>query len=341
MSGAPPLQILVVDDNPDDRVLVRREAESLFPEAEVREAGSRSEFENAIESGPYDLLVTDLQLRWGSGRDVVRRVQATFPECAIIMFTDSGDEMIAVELMKAGLEDYVVKSARQLPRLRTSMRIAIDHHRNRSALSERERQLAAALAHREVIVRELHHRVKNNFQTITSLLELRAKTKGGALAAELYELAGRMRALAAVQSRIYGSDYPDRVDFASTLTDISTELARAHGDDRTNVIRAFDGQLELEAGRAIPVALLCYEIILNAFKHAWPDHRSGTLTIELRTADSEPEIRVCDDGIGFRQDERPKGFGSRLMRLLAAEARAVVEIHSQPPNGTMATVRLQ
>jgi two-component sensor histidine kinase len=257
------------------------------------------------------------------------------------MFTDSGDEMTAVGLMKAGLDDYVVKSARQLPRLRASMKIATDYSLNRSALSEREHQLAAALAHRDVIVRELHHRVKNNLQTITSLLELRARSKGGELAAELEDLAARMRALAAVQLRIYESESLDRVDFASTLRDISSELVRVRGDGRINLVHDFAGRLDLDVGRATPLALLSYEFILNALKHAWPNERTGKMLIALKANGGKPEIRICDDGVGPLEGEVSKGVGSKLMRLLAAEARVVVDIHRQPSKGTAVTLRLQ
>ena len=210
-----PKRILIVDDNPDDRALVCREAHMLFPGAELREAGSRDEFERAARDGAYDLVVTDLELKWGNGREVLTEVRAEHPGCAVIMFTDSGDEMTAVELMKAGLDDYVVKSTRQLPRLRASMKLATDQAQSRSELSKRERQLKAALAQQELVVRELHHRVRNNIQTIISLVELRARTAEEPLASELAEIGSRMRAIAAVQSRIYNTETLDRVDLTT------------------------------------------------------------------------------------------------------------------------------
>ena len=127
------MRILLVDDNPDDRALVRREAEALFPEAELLEAGSRDDFEAAMQAARYELVVTDLHLNWGNGREIVSTVRQNYPDCAIVMFTGTGDEMTAVELMKSGLDDYVVKAARQLPRLRASMNLAVQNARQRSA----------------------------------------------------------------------------------------------------------------------------------------------------------------------------------------------------------------
>src|SRR5579875_2798600 len=103
MTARRPTRILVVDDNPDDRALVRREAEALFPAAEVHEAGSREDFEAAVQREGYELVVTDLYLQGGNGREIVSVVRQQHPDCAIVMFTGTGDEMTAVELMKSGL----------------------------------------------------------------------------------------------------------------------------------------------------------------------------------------------------------------------------------------------
>jgi two-component sensor histidine kinase len=335
------IRVLLVDDDPDDRALVRRETEALYPHAEVREAGSREEFENAAASDGYDLIVTDLHLKWGNGREVLAVVRQASPNCAVVMFTGTGDEMTAVELMKAGLDDYVVKHARQLPRLRASMKLAVDNARNRSALSERERQLTTALAHKDMIARELHHRVKNNLQTIVTLLGLRARAKGGMIAAELDDLAGRMRALGKVQARIYEARALDQVDLAATLAEITTELVKIYGEGRIRLAADLDGPLELEVSRAMPLALLCYELLLNAMKYAWPNGGSGTLWVELKTENRVPELRIRDDGVGFDENCISRGFGSRLAPALAREAGAEIAITAGPGTGTTVRITLK
>ncbi len=334
------VRILTVDDEPDDRAMVRREAEAQFPGGEVVEAGSSEEVDAALAGPAPDLVVTDLELKWGTGREVLARVRDRLPGCPVIMFTDSGDEMTAVELMKSGLDDYVVKSARQLSRLGASMRIAVEGARSRGALSARERQLANALEHQQTIVRELHHRVKNNLQTITSLLELRARAKGEPLASELEDLAGRMRALAAVQSRIYETPALDQVDFAAVLGDMAGDLARIHGTGQVALSRDFDGPLSLDVARAMPLGLLCYEVLLNAFKHAWPLGRAGRLAVELRTHGGAPEVRIRDDGVGFVGGEVVQGLGTRLTRALAREANVEVDTRAEPGQGTTVVLRL-
>ncbi|MCY7280776.1 MAG: response regulator [Sphingomonas bacterium] len=334
------MRVLVLDDNADDRQLVLRELTALWPDVIAIEVSDLATFEEALDARAPDLVVTDLDLRWASGRDAFVTTKRRYPACPVVMFTGTGDETIAVEMMKSGLDDYVVKSPRQMLRLRASLRIAVETAATRNALSEREAQLMALVAHQDTIARELHHRVRNNLQMITSLLHLRARQVDAVTRGHLQEMAGRMEALASVQSRIYDSEALDRVDFRATLSDIAEGLSDAFGGDHIGLDRDFDGPLELEISRAMPLGLLCYEVILNALKHAWPQAQRGKLTVELRTQGAYPEVRICDDGAGFEERSVTEGLGTRLVRSLATEAKAEVMTLSKPGDGTTVTLRL-
>ncbi len=334
-----PMRVLVIDDNPDDRQLVLRELNALWPGVIAVEVNDLATFEAALEARPPDLVVTDLDLRWTNGRDVFVATKQRYPACPVVMFTGTGDETIAVELMKAGLDDYVVKSPRQMPRVRASLRMAVEIGTSRNALSEREAQLTALAAHRDIIARELHHRVKNNLQMITSLLHLRARQVDDVTRGHLQDMAGRMEALALVQAHIYDAEGLNQVDFRASLSEIVEGLSNTIGGDHISLDRDFDGPLELGIGRAMPLGLLCYELTLNALKHAWPQGQRGRLTVELRTG-AHPEVRIRDDGAGFEEASVTKGLGSRLVRSLATEARAEVLTSSKPGDGTTVTLRL-
>ena len=336
-----PLRILVLDDNSDDRLLVLRELEALFPGAEAVQPTTLEAFEVALKAGVPDLVVTDLSLGWSSGREILASVKARHPNCPVVMFTGTGDETTAVELIKSGLDDYVVKSARQMPRLRASLKLAVEMAESRSALSDREAQLVSMIAHKDTIVRELHHRVKNNLQIIVSLLQMRRRHVSTDTRKHLEEIAGRMHALAAVQARIYQAEALDCVDFRAALSDIAETLAAVVGTGHIALDRDFDGPLSLEVGRAMPLGLLCYEVILNALKHAWPQAGHGNLTIELRTSGARPEVRIRDDGVGFVAGSVVTGLGTRLVGLLAGEARVGVETFSALGDGTIVTLRLR
>lgn len=334
------MRVLVVDDVPDDRKLVRHELEALYPGADILELATLDELKAALLTGPLDLVVTDLELRWGSGCEVFQRVKALWPFCPVIMFTGSGDEMTAVDLLMAGLDDYVVKSPRQIPRLRASLRVVIEAARSRSALLDREARLTQALAHKDIIVRELHHRVKNNLQTIMSLLQLRARSSGEPVATLLNELSERMGVMSAVQLRIYETEQFDQVNFAAVLSDLTDGLTAVYANSHITVVRNLELVLDLEAARAMPLALLCYEIILNAFKHAWPGEQDGRLVIALSNAKPSPEIAIMDDGVGFDSSSATKGMGTRLAQALAGEAEVDIVTSSRPGFGCAVSIRL-
>jgi two-component system, cell cycle sensor histidine kinase and response regulator CckA len=140
-----PVRILLIDDNPDDRALVLRELTREFPGLQVEQVGDPKGFERALQGGnDFDLVVTDYQLRWTDGLAVLRTVKERDARTPIIMFTGTGSEEIAVEAMKGGLDDYVLKSPKHFPRLRAAVRLALErgrHHRDLAEAETRYREL--------------------------------------------------------------------------------------------------------------------------------------------------------------------------------------------------------
>jgi len=134
------LNILIVDDNPDDRALVRREITREFPHCQFRQVINARELSQAIGASRWDLVVTDYQLRWTDGLTIVLAVKGRWPECPVIMFTGSGNEEIAVQAMKAGLDDYVLKSPKHYVRLASAVHMALERTKQRKTLHEAERR---------------------------------------------------------------------------------------------------------------------------------------------------------------------------------------------------------
>src|SRR5688500_10935850 len=111
------LRALVLDDNPDDRLLALRALQKEIPGLKATEVTDQEALDRALGQGGFDLVITDFQLRWSDGLKVLREVKRLWPSIPVVMFTGTGSEEIAVEAMKAGLDDYVIKSPRHFARL--------------------------------------------------------------------------------------------------------------------------------------------------------------------------------------------------------------------------------
>ena len=136
------LRVLLVDDNPDDRLLALRALQREVENLKATEITNRETLDRALEQGGFDLVITDYQLRWSDGVKVLRDVKRLWPNVPVVMFTGTGSEEVAVEAMKAGLDDYVIKSPRHFARLPAAAMNALRQARIRLQKAEAEANFA-------------------------------------------------------------------------------------------------------------------------------------------------------------------------------------------------------
>jgi len=139
------LNLLLIDDNEDDRVLIIYELRREFPELQVEPVIDTESLHQALTTGNFNLVITDYQLRWNDGLTVLRDIKTRYPSCPVIMFTDSGDQEIAVEAMKSGLDDYIIKSPKHYVRLRGAVRSALNRAETQQRADRLEMRLQALL----------------------------------------------------------------------------------------------------------------------------------------------------------------------------------------------------
>ncbi len=120
------LRVLLLDDNPHDRGLALRELRKEFADLEAIEPLGDAQFRKALQNDDFEIVITDFNLRWSNGVDIVRAVKEARPHCPVIMFTATGTQEVAVEAMKAGLDDYVIKSPKHYVRLVVAVRSCLD-----------------------------------------------------------------------------------------------------------------------------------------------------------------------------------------------------------------------
>ncbi|MGF1624629.1 MAG: sensor histidine kinase [Alphaproteobacteria bacterium] len=174
------------------------------------------------------------------------------------------------------------------------------------------RALAEAHARNQMLLREIHHRVKNNLQTVSALVRLQP---GPAEPKE--ELMRRILAMSVVHEHIHSSDRFDRIDLADYVRTLVAGLEQSHG----NTVRV-DCTLQpvvTAVEQAHPLGLILNEVVSNAMKHAFPDGRPGRISLSLALADpGHAVLRVWDDGIGYRPD-CPSGMGLSLVEGLVKQ----------------------
>jgi signal transduction histidine kinase len=141
-----PRLVLVIDDNPDDRALVVRALRAEFPSAGLREIPDAATLEAAFAAGGFDAVVTDYQLLWSTGLDVLREVRGRFPDVPVVMFTNTGSEEVCAQAMREGLHDYIVKRAHHYVLLPAAIRSGLAVVRARQEVRQHAQALQAALA---------------------------------------------------------------------------------------------------------------------------------------------------------------------------------------------------
>lgn len=204
-------------------------------------------------------------------------------------------------------------------------------------------RMQASLEEKEVLLGEIHHRVKNNMQVITSMLQLQSGyVKDPQDAAIFADCQARIQAMALVHDRLYRSGNFATIDFSAHLREIIALIVRGQSGPpgRIRVIVESEG-VQVNLDTAIPLGLIVAELITNAYKHAFPDGRSGAITACLvRTRERELTLTVEDDGVGMPagfEPERARSLGLRLIRALGQQLRGNLSI-AAPETGSRFTL---
>lgn len=185
-----------------------------------------------------------------------------------------------------------------------------------------EQRMRDSLREKEVLLKEIHHRVKNNLQLVSSLISLESRDIGERAAVDLQ---ARVRALALVHEVLYSVEDLSTSRFDEYLTTLVGELQLIYDTGSMRLELALEPRM-LPIDTAITLGLLVNEVVSNAFKHAHPDGKAGLLQIEL-SGDSGTLVRVADDGVGLPETARAgESIGLLLIDELSSQLNATVEV---------------
>jgi PAS domain S-box-containing protein len=209
-----------------------------------------------------------------------------------------------------------------------------------------EAQLRASLQEKEILLREIHHRVKNNMQMVSSLLNLQTETlRNPQLLAPFIESQNRVKALSLIHEGLYQSDSLEHVDFANYLHKLVTALRVSYNTAFSNIVIDIDvAEVNLALDVATPCGLIVNELVTNAIKYAFPENRSGVIEIEFLIDDlGQSILTVRDNGIGFPANldfRNTETLGLQLVSALATKLRGQVELDRSHGTAFVITFRI-
>jgi two-component sensor histidine kinase len=229
-------------------------------------------------------------------------------------------------------------SGQDVRRLELYVRQAVD-------FIERHRfdtELRASLNERDALLKELHHRVKNNLQVVMSLLEMQGRhAPDPRVTSSLSEARNRITAIAAIHEMLYQSGSFSRVDLGRYARRLVPHVVSLYQQESRVKIAVTGEGITVDLARAVPFALLLNELVSNACKHAFPSDEGGELTITLEGNDRLIHVRVTDNGVGLKEgfDHRPAAtLGIQLVRMLAKQLGGTVAFTSA--RGTTVDIEL-
>ena len=199
--------------------------------------------------------------------------------------------------------------------------------------------ISKSLKEKELLLKEIHHRVKNNLQIISSLLSLQSRfiEDQGAKDA-VNEGQNRVKSMALIHQKLYQNESQAGVEALDYIENLTSTLRSTYGVDPERVAVHYDvDRLNIDVDTIIPIGLILNELISNAFKHAFPDNKEGQVTVGLRRKDNLLELKVTDNGVGTSRDiTKSDSFGLRMIRSLAMKLEATVDFNFS--NGTEASL---
>jgi two-component sensor histidine kinase len=327
--------LLYVDDDPALARLVERNlARRGFVVEHAIDGAAGVE---RVRAGGIDVVALDQQMPGLDGLETLKRIQTIENAPPVVFVTASQDSKVAIAALKAGAADYLVKETHGdfFALLEVAVSAALDRARLQKAREEAEAEVHAArdrfeklAAERELLLREVNHRVGNSLQIIASLLSLQANSAtDDNIKAALTNAMGRVAAVAQVHRRLYTSQDLKTVLLNQYLEALLEDLRRSTEGNRMSRLVLKAEPIEIDPDRAVSIGIVVNELVMNAVKYAYPNG-AGPIHVDLTTRGNDIELVISDNGVGISKtsDPRSTGMGQRIVGAMAIKLQAKVTI---------------
>lgn len=198
-----------------------------------------------------------------------------------------------------------------------------------------EKKVAASLKEKDILLREIHHRVKNNLQIISSLLRLQSRNIEDNSLQEIFQVSQqRIRSIALIHESLYRSDDLGQIDFSKYIQNLTSHLSSLHAADAKGInFKISADNIFLDINRAIPCGLLLNELITNALKYAFPEEKEGEIKIGFeKYKHNKLRLSIADNGIGFPQGldfRKTESLGLQLVNSLISQLNGTIKMQQK------------
>jgi PAS domain S-box-containing protein len=349
-------RILVVDDEKDLCAYLKRELEKEGYQVAVSYDGSDGL--QYFKNNRVDVVISDIRMPELNGFKMLQECREISDDFVPIIITGFSDHENAIEALRLGVFGYlkkplsleevinVVDKGINLLSLRRGLCIHERELEIENALkTQYAEKIEKSLKEKEVMLKEIHHRVKNNLQVISSLLSLQSRHIKDKEALELFnDSRSRIYSMSLIHERLYRSKDLARIDFAGYVRTLTRGLFRSYRGDPNDIklnMEIKDVFLNVNAG--IPCGLIINELVTNSLKHGFPDGRRGEIQIGLyERKKGEFTLNVRDNGIGLPEDldfRNTESLGMHIVLSLVEQLDGTIELDRG--EGTSFTIRFR
>jgi len=352
------VEILLFEYNPGEVCLIEEMLDGLADFLyELKNVETLNEGLSLLNERPFDVILSDLSLPDSDGINTFFDIYARNSRIPIIIFTASKDEKIGIDAVKKGAQDHLVKGQVDGRSLKRSIQYSIER-----------KKIDEVLVNIEIArKKEIHHRIKNNLQVISSFLALQAdkfKSKMEVMSSEVLdafrESQDRITSMAFIHEELYKGEKFEDLDFSLYLEKLTQNLFKTYRFVNTNISLSIDieNNLFFDIDTAILLGMIVNELISNSLKHAFSERANGKISIKLRRAEDGKfrnsgeeskykgfkstsfTLTVSDDGVGVPENlvfEDIESLGLQLVNSLVDQLDG--EFKLERNNGTEFTLK--
>jgi|WetSurMetagenome_2_1015567.scaffolds.fasta_scaffold220632_1 two-component sensor histidine kinase/CheY-like chemotaxis protein len=335
------LAVLIIEDSEQDALLIAHHIEESGYRLTSARVETAEEMAKSLQKDAWDVVLSDYSLPEFDAAEALALLQQSDVDLPFIIVSGAIGEETAVALMRAGAHDYVLKT--NLARLVPVIERAIAETHVRRERNAAEEMIRLSLKEKEVMLKEIHHRVKNNLQIICSLLYLQmGRLRDPEMQLLFLETQQRVRSMALVHDKLYASPSLASIDFNCYVQSMSADLLRAFAMHRVTLSTDIT-DVSLGVDTAVPCGLILNELLSNSLRHAFPDSNAGHIHVSVTCeVPGEYTLEVRDNGVGY-----PAGFdlrrsgspGSQIICSLVNQLDGTYSTENK--NGAVTTIRFR